>query len=124
MVLAIPGTRGLFSLLQEALHHQTDQHLRLSRGVHNCLNNFCWLLTNLASRPTRFYELVPQTEPELLGAGDTCGKGMGGVWFPISDKIDFRECARSDGEQRHGADSPPLLAGVPLVWRAEFPVAA
>jgi hypothetical protein len=122
MSLAIPGSRGLFSLLQEALRHQANKRIRLTRGVHDCLDDFRWLLKNLSSRPTRLFELVPQSEPELLGAGDACGKGMGGVWFPISKNIDFRERV-SDGGEPHGADSTPLLAGAPLVWRAEFPVA-
>jgi hypothetical protein len=39
MSLAIPGSRGLFSLLQEALCHQANKCIRLSQGVHDCLDN-------------------------------------------------------------------------------------
>jgi hypothetical protein len=65
MVLAIPGMRGLFGLLQEALHYQTNQRLRLSQGVHKCLNHFfgcspTWppglpISTNLSHRPSPSY---------------------------------------------------------------------
>jgi hypothetical protein len=58
-------------------------------------------------------------EPELLGAGDACGKGMGGVWFALADTNQRRH--PDDGEEPRGADSTPLSAGAPLVWRAEFP---
>jgi hypothetical protein len=40
MVIAIPGFKGLFSLLQEALPHQSNKRLCLNHGVHDCLGNF------------------------------------------------------------------------------------
>ena len=82
MATAIPGSKGLFSLLQEAFRHE-EQHrarLRLNKGVHVFLDNFRWFTKELASRPTRVAELVPTT-PGVLGACDASGEGMGGVFF-------------------------------------------
>jgi hypothetical protein len=114
MSIAIPGSRGLFSLLQEALRHkEPGERIRLSQGVHDCLDDFRWISNDLATRPTRLYEIVPQTHPELLGAQDACGFGMGGVWFPASEKLQSRLATRpgtsSDDETRVDLDiSSPL----------------
>jgi hypothetical protein len=70
MSIALPGACDIFSLLQEAFHHETNKCLRLSQGVHERLINFRWLLENLQARPMRLFKLVPQSEPRLLRAGD------------------------------------------------------
>jgi hypothetical protein len=68
MAIAIPGTRGIFSLMQEALQSANDQHrIRLSRGGHDCLDDFRWMSDDIQRRPTRLFELVPQPKPDLLG---------------------------------------------------------
>ena len=83
MAIAIPGARGLFSLLQEALRHKESNRprIRLSQGVHNALDDFRWLAEDVASRPTRIAELLPQSVPHIYGACDAAGCGMGGVFF-------------------------------------------
>jgi hypothetical protein len=45
MVIAIPGGRGLFIILQEILAHKCDKdsRLRISRDVHDILGYFRWL---------------------------------------------------------------------------------
>ena len=73
---ALPGTRGLFSVLQEALSRGNRRHMRLNQHVDN-------LVDSLWGRPTRFLELVP-TPPMAVGASDACQVGMGGVWFDAS----------------------------------------
>ena len=82
MALAIPGARGLFSLLQEAFRHEesTRPRLRLTRAAHGFLNDFRWLAQDLSARPTRIAELIP-TKPSVVGACDAAGTGMGGVFF-------------------------------------------
>jgi hypothetical protein len=90
MAIALPGSRGFFSMLQEALRHQSDGRIRLDRRIHDSIKDFRWLLTELSSRPTRLYEIVPQSDPELFGAQDACGLGMGGVWFPNSPHLQQR----------------------------------
>ena len=40
MLLALPGSRGLFSQVQEALRHVNDKWVMLTRGVHEALADF------------------------------------------------------------------------------------
>jgi hypothetical protein len=92
----LPGSRGLFSLLQHALSRGDQHRLRLNRHVFACIDDFKWLTASLGQRPTRLRELIP-VAPSDLGACDACRVGMGGVWFD--------------------ALSPPQP---PLVWRHPF----
>ena len=115
MAIALPGSMGLFSLLQEALRHHSDGRIRLSQGVHDTLKDLRWLAQDLASRPTRLYEIVPQPEPELLGAQDASGGGMGGVWFPTTTMLPERPIA-----SRSAAESSTAESLGPLLWRATF----
>ncbi|VEU43031.1 unnamed protein product, partial [Pseudo-nitzschia multistriata] len=101
MAIALPGSVGLFSLLQEALRHQEQgrSRLRLTGALHSFLADFRWLAEDLASRPTRIAELVPDVWPATIGACDAAGSGMGGVHFI------------------------PLPSGdiQPIYWRKQFP---
>ena len=99
MAIAIPGARGLFSLLQEAFRHEEKgrNRLRLSRAVHEVLDDFRWMARDVSIRPTRIAEIVPKT-PTVVGACDAAGPGMGGVFF---------------------APSPRGIQ--PFLWRAPFP---
>jgi hypothetical protein len=106
MSLALPGSRGLFSELQDALRHKTQNRLRLSRGVHDALDDFRWLADNIANRPTRLAELVA-TPPAVHGTSDASGQGMGGVAFPPSPEFRSPEAVESDD--------------APILWRARFP---
>jgi len=98
MTIAIPGTRGLLSTLQEAFRHiDSNNRVKLSKPVHNFLNDFRWLAADVAARPTRIAEVTPM-HPVTRGACDASGEGMGGVHFiPTKDRI------------------------VPMLWRAKFP---
>ena len=82
MALALPGARGLFSLLQEAFRHEEHSRprLRLTTAAHEFLDDFRWLAADLASRPTRISEIIA-TQPSIIGACDAAGTGMGGVFF-------------------------------------------
>ncbi len=125
MTIAIPGARGMFSLLQEAFRHNVDGRLRLNQGVHDTITDFRWLSDDIQRRPTRLHEIIPQSEPELLGAGDACGLGMGGVWFPMTDRLQPRKDIHTcDGAPPSTMDGAPLQLGTalpPLVWQAKFP---
>jgi hypothetical protein len=102
MVLAIPGGHGLFSTLQDALSKSTlEGRIRLTRPVHDFLQDFRLLASQLAARPTRIAEIIPG-EPDYMGSADAAGIGMGGVWLP-------------DTGQSHAASHPPIL------WRSPFP---
>jgi hypothetical protein len=90
IAIAIPGSCGLFSLLQEALPHQSEGRIGLSCTIHDTLDDFRWLATDLASRPTCMHESVPQPNPDLVGAQGVVRSGMGGVWFPASTSLQAR----------------------------------
>jgi hypothetical protein len=100
MILAIPGGRGLFSVVQEVLKIRCNKgtRVRLTHIVHSVLQDFHWLSTDMAHRPTRIAELIPARNPATLGAQDVSRLGMGGVHFS------------------------PLPNGKvqPLLWRSKF----
>eukprot|EP00536_Pseudo-nitzschia_multiseries_P018703 jgi/Psemu1/56891/gm1.56891_g len=101
MALAIPGSIGLFSILQEAFRHQEPgrQRLWLTKRVHSFLRDFQWLANDLSNRPTSIAKLMPDTFPATLGACDASGLGMGGIHFvPL-----------------------PTGAVQPVMWRHAFP---
>lgn len=100
MALGLPGARGLFSALQEALQRRDGRHrIRLTRHVFAAIEDFRHIATSLAQRPTRLRELVP-VSPSDVGACDACRLGMGGVWFDLLDASTH-----------------------PIIWRAAFPPA-
>ena len=101
MSLALPGSLGLFSIMQEAFRHEEKGRLRLrlTKSVHGFLEDFRWLAADIASRPTRIAELVPDPIPATLGACDAAGAGMGGVHFVPTPEGNM----------------------VPLLWRQKFP---
>jgi hypothetical protein len=80
MVLAVPGLRGLFSLLQEGLCHQEQGRMKLSKELHNFLDDIRWVVPDLGSHPKQFHELVP-TPLATIGASNACAVGMGGIFF-------------------------------------------
>jgi hypothetical protein len=69
MALAIPGERGLFCSLQEALCHKLNDgtRVRLGRHVHAFLKDFRWLANELVTCPTSMLEVVPSTNPGTGG---------------------------------------------------------
>ena len=99
MEKAIPGGKGLFSVLQVALQQATSDGVAITAPVRSCLKECGLLAASLASRPTSLLELVP-TPPHFAGSCDVSKLGMGGVWLPTS---------------LHGNATP-------YVWRAPFPL--
>jgi hypothetical protein len=77
---ALPGSRGLFSVLQHALVRSDRNRVRLTQHVWDMMADFTAIADSLRQRPTRLRELVP-THPAFLGASDACRTGMGGVWL-------------------------------------------
>jgi hypothetical protein len=98
MTLAVPGLRGLFSLLQEAFRHKQQGRIRLTNNLHDFLDDIRWIVKDLEHRHTHLHELVPEPAPFILGATDACAKGMGGVFY-----------------LPHGTHYTPCL------WRQPFP---
>ena len=90
----LPGSRGLFSILQEELSRGDRHRVRLNTHVFACIDDFMWLTASLGQRPTRLRELVPKA-PSDVGTCDACRHGMGGVWFdavtPAAPPIVWRQ---------------------------------
>jgi hypothetical protein len=121
MAIAIPGSRGLFSWMQETLKHRSDNRIRLTQSVHDCVQDFQDLHRDLTTRPTRLYEIIPQDTPEIIGASDACGYGIGGVAFPHSNTPTSRQF-HSDGGSGTGIPDSPLEGTLsPIVWRFALP---
>ena len=89
--------------MQHALTACTGTLISLTKGVHQALSDFDWILNDIASRPTRIAELVPMLS-SAEGHHDASGEGAGGVWFPAPHLA-----------PRHGFDDRPLL------WRLQWP---
>jgi hypothetical protein len=98
MAAALPGARGLFSALQDALCKADRNRVRITRQAWEVVEDFTAIADALRHRPTRLQELVP-TAPAYVGASDACQHGMGGVWFSTTDPT-----------------QPPVL------WRQPFPL--
>ena len=86
MALALPGARGMFSQMQEALFHVKGKRVTLSTGVYVALAEFKWLAEDVANRPTRMYELVP-LRPTVDGYHNASGYMNGGVVLPGTTDI-------------------------------------
>jgi hypothetical protein len=126
MSMALPGSRGLFSLLQEAFRHKTNHRVPLTPQLHEFLADFRWMYTELRTRPTRLYELVPTT-PAVIGAHDASGYAMGGVLLPTPAAVP--RTARLLGPSSPTSDSfsldlvtKPATQSHPILWRAPFPL--
>ena len=94
MVLAIPGGRGLFSVLQTGFRHSDRYRIRIDADIRAQLDDFEYLASKLAERPTRLSEIIPD-RLAAIGTVDASGRGMGGVWFTRDHS--------------------------PVVWRSRFP---
>jgi len=122
MSLALPGSRGLFSHLQQALQTRVGTRLRLTKAFHHALNDFRWIHSQLAARPTRLYELVP-TAPTLTGTHDASGSGAGGVWLPHPTAVPRHQpLLIVDNDAPTGLRTVSPTTPMPIVWRTTFPL--
>ena len=108
MSLALPGARGLFSHLQEALRHVKGKRINITKSIHSTLEEFRYIQATLQLRPTRLVELVPLI-PSLIGHHDASALGAGGVWFPQQNIL-----PRPTQIDTHPDPSQPV------VWRLPF----
>ena len=97
MTVALPGSEGLFSHMQEALVRALKNgRVHLTRHNQAELADWLWLAKSLQDRPTSIAEVV--RKPAAIGGDcDAAKAGMGGVLF------DLRRDRR------------------PILWRAPFP---
>jgi hypothetical protein len=117
MTLALPGAKGLFSLLQDTLRNATPtSRVALTRRIHDILDDFRELHHSLSFRPTRIQELVA-LPPTVHGCHDAASPGAGGIVLPTASaapratKVKISPTARTR-QQRNAA---------PIVWRFPFP---
>ena len=104
MALALPGARNLFRQMQHALTNKVKGRVNLNKGVHQAVEDFRWLLSDIFNRSTSIAELVPLL-PSAEGHHDASGLGAGGVWFPAIVHLVPRE----------GFENKPV------VWRLKWP---
>lgn len=132
MIVAIPGGLGCLSWLQERLRSAPDR-VYLNSQFKDAIDDFRWLATDIANRPTRIAEMIPEA-PSYVGTSDASGRGMGGVWLPdahntwsaaLVDSTLKPDLSNKHGQQTAAAlesdrhDSP--MNHPPLLWRALFP---
>ena len=108
MSLALPGSAGCFSHLQEALGHAQNR-VKITQPVRDQLLDFKWMADSISKRPTHLAEVVP-TPPSYYGAMDAAKEGMGGVWFPPVKAQPLSIRPPRSQELSH-----------PILWRAPFP---
>ena len=109
MQIALPGSAGCFSFLQNALA-PNKKRVKITPAVQDQLLDFQWLADNLAQRPTHLAEVVP-TPPIYFAAMDASKAGMGGVWFPpIHPLPPFSIQPPASARLKH-----------PILWRSPFP---
>ena len=116
MALALPGARGLFIQIHEALCQVKFKRVTLSIVVHEAFGDFKWLAEDVANRPTQMYELVPIL-PTVDGYHDASGYMSGGVVLPGPTDIP-REFPPQPSAAR---PSPKPKGAHPIVWRMPFP---
>ena len=103
MSLALPGSRHLFSHMQQALSMKVGGRVSITRDIHQALEDFRWLFNDISSRPTRLAELIPLAAA-AEGHHDASGMGAGGIWFPAPSL-----------RPREGYKNQPI------VWRLKWP---
>ena len=116
MLLALLGSCGLFSHMQEALRHVNDKRVTLTRGVHEALADFHWLAENMASRLTGLFELVPLTRT-LDGYHDSSDRMFGGVVLPVPSAVPHV----LQKQPSAALPSKYKLFAHPIVWRVLYP---
>ena len=116
MALALPGARGFFSQIQEALCHVKGKKVTLPTGVHEALEDFKWLAKDVTNQPTQMYELVP-LRPTVDGYHDVSGYMCRGVVLPVPTATP-QELPPQPSPAR---PSPNLKEAYPIVWHMPFP---
>ena len=116
MALDLPRARGLFSQMYDSLCHVKGKRVTLSKGVHEDLAEFCWLVEDVSNCPTRIYDLVP-LQPTVDGYHDASGYMCGGVVIPGPTAIPRIFPPQPSSARR----SPNPIVSHPIVWRTPFP---
>ena len=81
MDIDLPGARDLFSHMYETLHHVKGKRVALTRGIHQALSDFRWLVADPSKLSIIMYELVP-LKPTLDSYQDASWYMCGGAVIP------------------------------------------
>ena len=104
MSIALSGAHNMFGCLQNAILNTSKSRVDLNKGVHQALDDFCWITKDLTTRLVYIDEIIP-LDPFVEGHHNVSGLGAGGVCFP-GDTINPQFNWRSD---------------IPVVWRLRWP---
>ena len=116
MSITLPGARGLFSHMQEALHHLKGDMVALTNGINQTLADFFWLAQDLERRPTHLYKLV-LLHTTLGGYHDAFRYMCGGAVLPGPITV-----PRTPEPQPSADNSTPDPTGAhPIVWQTKSP---
>ena len=102
--------------MQEVLRHVKGKRFTLTWGVHEELAGFKCLAEDMASRPTRLFELVPLT-PNLDGYHDSSGRMCWGMVLPGPSAV---PCVLQK-QPSAALPSKDKMAANPIVWRVTYP---
>ena len=84
MSLGIPGSKGLFSLLQTGITHSEANRIHLTSAMKAHLQDFEHLAHDLWQCPASVADESVPEKPNALGPVDASGEGMGGAWLPAT----------------------------------------
>jgi hypothetical protein len=113
MALGIPGSAGLFSLLQQALTAAlcSKNRVKLNSMTRSHIRDLLLLAQDVEARPTRIAELFPKSPAHVYGLCDASKLGFGGVYFASksvgSPPIIWREPVPQDLQDRLVSDDNP-----------------
>ena len=79
---AVPGSAGLFGVLQLGLAHSDKHWVKINHFLWDHLTNFEALARDISLHPTRLTEVIPDY-PSVIGLVDAAKPGMGGVLFAL-----------------------------------------
>ena len=115
MDIDLPGVRGLFSHMQEALRHMEGKGVTMTKGVYQALTDFRWLADNLSRCPTIMYELVP-LQPTLDSDHNVSGYMCKGAVLPGPTAVTWTPQKKPSV----AVTSPETAGAQPIVWRKNF----
>jgi hypothetical protein len=82
MSLALPGSRNIFSTMQNVLALKTGGRLALDNGVHHALEDFWWMQENISTHPTWIAGLCPSRQLPK-GITTLLDRALAAFGFPV-----------------------------------------
>ena len=83
MTIGVPGSKGLFSLLQTGFVYKDKGWIRITPSMCEHIKDFEYLAKSLCKHVTSISEIVLDI-PAALGPVDSIAMGMEGAWLPTT----------------------------------------